>query len=195
LNAPGGTDDRLMRSFIAVELPNETRQELQEMAMQLRRAGIRASWVRPESMHLTLRFLGEIDEDQANAAGGMLARECRGTPPFACAVEGAGAFPNLHQPAVIWAGVGPLDGGLAEIQAIAERAAANIGLKPEKRPFRPHLTLGRVRRPDEAGGLMRALAPLADFRGTPFTVTGVTLFSSTLTPQGAVYERIRECRF
>ena len=55
--------------------------------MQLRRAGIRASWVRPESMHLTLRFLGEIDEDQANAAGGMLARECRGTPPFACAVE------------------------------------------------------------------------------------------------------------
>lgn len=184
-----------MRSFIAVELPNETRQELQGMAMQLRGAGIRASWVRPESMHLTLRFLGEIDEDQASAAGEWLARECRGTSPFACAVEGAGAFPNLHQPAVIWAGVGPLDGGLAEIQAIAERAAAHIGLTPEKRPFRPHLTLGRVRRPDEVGDLKRALAPLTEFRGTPFTVTGVALFSSTLTPNGAVYERIRECRF
>ncbi len=185
----------LMRCFIAVELPGETRAELQEMAGQLRRAGIRASWVRPENLHLTLRFLGEIDEDQVQAAGERLERDSRGRSPFVLALDGAGAFPNPRRASVIWAGVGPLVGGLSEIQALTERVAAGIGLKPENRPFRPHLTLARVRRPAEAGELGRALAALADFRGKPFTVTGVTLFSSTLTPRGAVYERIRECAF
>ncbi|HOF41059.1 MAG TPA: RNA 2',3'-cyclic phosphodiesterase [Candidatus Hydrogenedentes bacterium] len=184
-----------MRCFIAVELPGETRAELQEMAGQLRRAGIRASWVRPENMHLTLRFLGDIDEDQVQMAGERLDRDCRGISPFSLVVESAGAFPNPRRPSVIWAGVGPLDGGLSELQAVTEQVATGIGLKPEKRPFRPHLTLARVRRPEEAGDVGHALAILANFRGEAFAVSGVTLFSSTLTPKGAVYKRIRECVF
>ena len=184
-----------MRAFIAIELPEETKQELQELAGQLRRAGIRASWVKPDRMHLTLRFLGEIDEDQAETIAGHLVREYSGRAPFECAVEGAGAFPNVRRPSVLWAGVGPLEGGLADIQAVAEQAASGAGLKPERRRFRPHLTLGRIRKPEAAGHLGRALAPLRTFRGKPFPVRGVTLFSSTLTPEGPVYERIQECVF
>jgi 2'-5' RNA ligase len=184
-----------MRCFIAIELPEEAKQELQGMADQLRRAGVRAGWVRPDRMHLTLRFLGEIEEDQSRTAGEFLAHEYSGKNPFECAVQGAGAFPNVRRPSVIWAGVGPLEGGLAEIQALAEEAAAKIGLKPEKRPFHPHLTLGRIRKPEAAGHLGRALVPLKQFQGERFLVAGVTLFSSTLTPKGPIYDRIRECRF
>lgn len=195
-SAPGAVrEEAVMRTFVAVELPGETRRELQDLIEQLRRSGIRAAWVRPDRMHLTLRFLGEIAEDQVVAIGEMLARGCAGRSPFECAVQGAGAFPNVRRPNVIWAGVGPLEGGLGEVQALAEAAALRVGLKPENRPFRPHLTLGRIRRPEEAGHLGRALAPLTEFRGRGFLVTGVTLFSSTLKPTGPVYERIRECDF
>jgi len=140
-----------MRTFIAIELPEATRRELQGMVEHLRRSGIRASWVRPDRMHLTLRFLGEIDDDQAGIAGEFLAKGCSGISAFECAVQGAGAFPDVRHPSVIWAGVGPLEGGLSEVQTVAEKAAASIDLKPENRPFRPHLTLGRIRRPEEAG--------------------------------------------
>jgi 2'-5' RNA ligase len=184
-----------MRTFIAVELPEETKEELQGLARQLRRAGIHASWVKSDRMHLTLRFLGEIDEDQAETVADYLARGYAGRTSFECAVEGVGAFPNVRRPNVVWAGVGPLEGGLADTQAIAEQAALEIGLKPERRRFRPHLTLGRIRKPEQAGHLGRALAPLRSFRGKEFSVGGVTLFSSTLTPEGPIYERLREYDF
>jgi len=184
-----------MRTFIAVELPEQTKQELQGMAEELRRAGVHAAWVRPDRIHLTLRFLGEIEEEQARAVGEFLARECCGTNPFECALQGVGAFPNVRRPSVIWAGVGPFEGGLADTQRIAEHAAASIGLKPEKRPFCPHLTLGRIRRPEKADQLRHALEPLKRFRGREFCVDGVILFSSTLTPKGPIYERVRECNF
>lgn len=184
-----------MRAFIAVELPEQTKLELVDMAAQLRRCGVRASWVRPERMHLTLRFLGEISEDQVEAAGEFLASGYAGREVFACHVHGAGAFPNVRRPNVLWAGIEPLEGGLAETQAVAEEAAQRIGLKAERRRFHPHLTLGRIRRPETAGDVGRALRPLTEFRGAHFFVDGVSLFSSTLTPDGPVYERIQECRF
>ena len=184
-----------MRAFIAVELPDQTKQELVDMAAQLRRSGVRASWVRPERMHLTLRFLGEIGEDQAEAAGEFLASAYAGRDVFECRLHGAGAFPNARRPNVLWAGIAPLEGGLAETQAVAEEAAQRIGLKAERRSFHPHLTLGRIRRPEKAGDVSRALRPLAEFCGAHFLVDGASLFSSTLTPDGPIYERIRECRF
>jgi 2'-5' RNA ligase len=176
-------------------LPESAKAELAKMAGDLRQAGVKASWVKPDRMHLTLRFLGEATPEQVEAVGDYLERAYAEQSGFECAVEGAGAFPNARRPSVIWAGVGPLEGGLDEVQTVAEEAAQSAGFAREKRAFRPHLTLGRVRRRKEAGDLAQALIPLQSFRGEKFDVKGVTLFSSTLTPQGPVYERLREIKF
>lgn len=183
-----------MRTFIAIELPPAIGSALAALIERLRRSGVRAAWVRPENIHLTLRFLGEIDEASANRLGERLALSYQDVKPFHLFVRGAGVFPNLRRPAVLWAGVEPLEGGLRQVQSIAESGAAFIGLAAEARLFNPHLTIARIRDPREAGSLDEYIASERGFDGGAFHVAGVSLFSSQLTPKGPVYRRLREFR-
>lgn len=176
-----------MRTFIAIELPGEIKEALAGLVGRLRQSDVRASWVTPERMHLTLRFLGEIETVDAEKLGELLAARYAALKPFTLRVAGTGAFPSLGRPSVVWVGVGPLVGGLADAQSIAEEGAWAIGAAPEKKPFHPHLTLGRVR--DD-----RALEPLVErlkredgFDAGEFAVRAVSLFSSQLRPQGPIY--------
>ncbi|MCP4640452.1 MAG: RNA 2',3'-cyclic phosphodiesterase [bacterium] len=184
-----------MRSFVAVELPEAIRAELAALVRRLRDSGARASWVKPDRMHLTLRFLGDVTDDQLAAMGERLTQSLAGVSPFDLRVGGVGAFPNPRRPSVIWAGIQPMDGPLAEVQAACEDAARAIGLKGEKRPFRPHLTLARVRDHRDAGNLAPLLLREHTYDGGSFSVNGVSLFTSTLTPHGPIYDRVREISF
>ena len=180
-----------MRTFVAIELPEHIREAVGRLSARLRRSGARVSWVRPDRMHLTLRFLGDVTEEQSDSVGEHLAGACQGSEPFVLSVSGAGAFPNVRKPNVVWAGVRPLEGALARLQAAAEEAARQAGLAPEAKPFHPHLTLARIRDRRDLGDLVERLGTERAFEAGDFTVSGVALFSSQLTPKGPVYQRLR----
>ena len=183
-----------MRTFIAIELPDAIKAVLHELIGRLSKSGARAAWVRPEQMHLTLRFLGEITPADALRIEELLALRYERVKPFELHVRGAGAFPNIHRPSVVWAGI---IGGeaLDAVQMIAEEEACALGLPRERRPFKPHLTLARIKEAEQGKRLASFLSRERDFDGGAFQVAGVSLFSSELTPQGPIHRRLREYPF
>jgi 2'-5' RNA ligase len=184
-----------VRTFIAIELPEEVRSAIGALSTRLRAADARATWVRPENVHLTLRFLGDLDGERIGTISGILAGAYKGMTPFTLCVRGTGVFPNPRRPSVVWAGVETLEGGLAQAQLAAESAARAIGLPPEEKRFHPHLTLARIRDGRAAGPLIEALEREQGFDGGEFTVRSVSLFSSRLTPHGSIYSRVQEFVF
>jgi 2'-5' RNA ligase len=173
------------------------RQELWDALASLRerRAGLPVKWVRPENIHLSLKFLGEVEDNREPELVAALQRaagsgnEPRPEPrPLTLQITGFGVFPDYHRPRVLWAGVTP-DPGLELLQHGVEQAFAPLGFPTEARAFRPHVTLGRAgrdARPRDFSGLEEILA------GTNFdatvTVTEVDLMQSTLQPNGPVYQ-------
>jgi len=188
---------REIRTFIAIELPRPIKAGLTELQDRLRaQAPPRAvRWVRPEGIHLTLKFLGRTPEGQIEDIVRALSSACAPFPPFACTVEGLGCFPNLHRPRVIWVGVQEPTGALSGLQRAIEEACAGLGFRRERRPFHPHLTLGRLQ--DRVSREERAVVSELIRRteaaslGT-MIARGVSLIRSDLRPGGAVYTTLRE---
>lgn len=184
-----------MRAFVAIELSRAVRQELETLVNRLKKSGVRASWTSPDTMHLTLRFLGDITEDQAQVLAARLREQYAVLDPFELMIVGTGAFPTLKRPNIVWAGVIPLDGPLSAAQSIAENAAQGIGLTPEKRKFHPHLTLARLKDPKTGGLLFPYLAREKAYSGGRFQVNGVSLYQSRLSPKGAKHTRLESFPF
>jgi RNA 2',3'-cyclic 3'-phosphodiesterase len=186
-----------MRTFIAIELPEETRDALSRMGSQLCKNGMNGSWVKPENMHLTLRFYGDIEADAALRLGAFLGEALTPQIQLTLLARGIGAFPSIRKPSIIWAGLEHISGDLISLQRATERAAGEIGLPPETRIFHPHVTLVRLRRPPVGNEWAALLAPFQAENSIPefgqeFRVRNVVLFSSTLTLQGPIYRKIRE---
>jgi len=178
------------RLFIAVEVSPEVRAELTTVQQLLRQAGAAVRWVAPDAMHLTLHFLGETPVALIPQLEAALGAALAGQATFGLQLDGAGAFPNLRRPNVIWAGIGGAVRELALVHAALGGALESLGLPRETRPFRAHLTLGRVRREttpaqlERLGAAIRSLAPLAP---VAWTVERAVLFRSELRPSGPVY--------
>lgn len=184
-----------MRCFLAIELPHEVIHRLSQLSTRLRCCPVRASWVRPEHMHLTLRFLGEIVDAQAECITNTLQNALLATRPFTLLAQAVGAFPNLRRPSIVWAGVGPLTGPLETVQAHCERAAQSAGVAPESKPFHPHITVARIKDHRPPVDLTQAIERERTFAAGEFTVRGVSLFRSDLTPRGPSYTRLEEFLF
>ena len=150
---------------------------------RLRFSGARLTWVKPDAMHLTLRFLGEVDAEPLGRFGKLLSEGYEGLSPFELRICGTGAFPNGRRPSVLWVGVEPSAGPLTRVQEVAERAAREIGLAAEDRAFHPHLTVARVKDPREGAKALPYWEREQGFEAGAFAVDGVTLFSSRLTPR------------
>lgn len=183
-----------MRAFIAIEIPDAVRESMGALRDQWRDSGVRAAWVRPENMHLTLRFLGEVSHDQVARLRETLDTAYAAMPALCLAIRGAGAFPNPRRPSVLWVGVHALSGDLAAAQQCAEDAARGIGLAADNKAFHPHITLARIRDARQAGPVQELVAAAADFDGGAFAVETVSLFESELRPSGPLYRRLREFR-
>jgi 2'-5' RNA ligase len=186
---PGKTG---IRSFVAVELSDEVRQALaavqRDLKVQAPPGAVR--WTRPDSIHLTLQFLGDILPDQVEAIAGALRAACAGRAPFAFELAGAGVFPNLNRPRVVWVGVVEPSGALSALQQRVVQALAPLGFVPEERGFSPHLTIGRAAR-DAGSRDLAALGALVARAGIGslgrVAVNAVNLMKSDLKPDGAVY--------
>ncbi|MBA3672811.1 MAG: RNA 2',3'-cyclic phosphodiesterase [Gemmatimonadaceae bacterium] len=179
-----------MRLFLALDLDDDVRAAVDHAREPLRALEPSLAWVPSERLHLTLRFFGDVEPPVADAlvvAVGDVARQHR---PFGMVIEGLGAFPNFRRARVVWCGV-EHDPRLELLHHDVELAGERCGMEVEGRPFRPHVTVGRVRAPiEEARG--RALRRAA--RGVKLhqtqAVARITLYESTLAPDGARYRRV-----
>jgi RNA 2',3'-cyclic 3'-phosphodiesterase len=180
-----------VRTFISIHIPDTVRGDIGAMVDRLRpTAGADVKWVRPESLHLTLKFLGDLEEGRIAAVGTTVETAVSARPAFNVALGGTGAFPNPRRPSVLWIGV-PL--GAEPMAALAgeiESALAGLGFEREKRPFSAHLTIGRVRPAGNAGRTVERMEE-SGFKSDPFTVGAVHLMKSELQRSGAEYTVLR----
>lgn len=176
-----------MRLFIAVNLPDEMRNEIWDTAASLRENGNAIRWAASEAIHVTLKFLGEVPADREDAVGRALEMSVSGVGPFALPLAGFGAFPNARRANVIWVGCEAVS-PLRLLHRNVEEKMGEIGFPHETRTFHPHLTLGRVRRHAEPSQVKRVtdLFERLDFAGE-VPVSSVELMQSELTPSGANY--------
>ena len=179
-----------MRTFVAVDLPENLKAELRIRQETLKRAAQGGRWVRPEGIHLTLKFLGEISEEQSGQVTESLSQVPR-FEAFSVEVKGFGFFPNSRRPRVLWVGV---EGGepLAALAAEVEKSLQAVGFPPEARPFKPHLTLARFRFPRPQPGLAKELSATHSPSLGHLTVSQFSLIESRLNPQGAEYRKIAD---
>jgi len=191
-----------LRTFIAIELDQELRTTLTGIQARLRGAvpprAVR--WVQPEGIHLTLKFLGDTLSDKVEQVKSALAQATEQVPAFTITVGGVGCFPDARRPRVVWVGVQEPSGSLARLWQAVESQVAPLGFPTEKRPFSPHLTLGRVQRYASSGEVRdigQAVAALAaEMAGTQdaMAVSTVAYIKSDLRPSGAVYTTLVEAR-
>jgi len=184
-----------MRAFIAIDLPGWIRDRLREVQDKLKgNQGGNISWSRPDGIHLTIKFLGDVEEGKIKEIGKVLERIAEGITPFRLLVEGVGAFPTISSPRVIWVGVKTEGENLLVLQKGLEEGLAQLGFEKETRPFQPHLTLGRIRYLEDKKGLVESYRALGDIKLGGFLVEGIILFKSELKPTGAVYTKLKEVR-
>jgi 2'-5' RNA ligase len=177
-----------MRAFIAIDLPDTVRAALADAQQQFRGACPEARWTRPEGIHLTLKFLGEISDAQAKQI--VEALDLVGAfESIPVEVKGFGFFPQPKRPRVFWAGV-TAPPALGELAARVETHLEKVGFAREDRVFSPHLTLARFQVPRPQPALEAAVAAKAGASLGKFEVSGFYLFESKLSPQGAQYRKV-----
>lgn len=186
-----------MRSFIAIDLPVRIKDSLCRLQDEIRQSAARVSWVKPAAMHLTMKFLGEIDERQIEAIAAAIRDIALKKAGFDIKLDTLGAFPQLHAPRIIWVGVKQGGAQLENIAAELEEALDKLGIASEERRFHPHITIGRVRDDTKRKELSGRLLELKDklLSAEAFRANKIGLFKSELTPQGPIYELLKETSF
>jgi len=181
----------LIRAFIAIELPEGLKKELSGLESLLKKTSPPVvKWVDPNSIHITLKFLGEISEDSIDELMLALEESAQGDPPFKLEASDVGAFPDLRRAQVVWVGIkGEVD-KIARLQKRIESNTKQLGFPRESRVFTPHLTIGRVRNEASLTERERLGKILSETKFTALTnieTAAVNLMKSQLTPTGAIY--------
>jgi len=180
-----------IRSFIAMELPEEAKKGLARLRKELERDEHRfVKWVDPGGIHLTLKFLGSIPSKRVTEITEAMGKAAQGISPFHLEISGLGAFPSLRQARVFWVGIGGELDKLSRLQQNIDSALAALGFAKEERSFVPHLTLARIRQ----GASPLERKSFGDIVGSTFfedkyhvEVEAISLMRSQLTPAGAIY--------
>jgi 2'-5' RNA ligase len=178
-----------LRSFIAIELPETVRSALAEFQQDLKKYGADVRWIKPENIHLTLKFLGNIEEDRVESIAEKIRGACGIHNGFELEISGTGVFPNKRSPRVLWAGVIINDTVMALHKGI-EGGMGALGFEREKRRFSPHLTLGRFRSLRGKQAVLDIMDSCREKRFGIMDVNSVLLMRSDLSPKGAKYTKI-----
>ncbi|MBM3244518.1 MAG: RNA 2',3'-cyclic phosphodiesterase [Candidatus Omnitrophica bacterium] len=184
-----------MRAFIAIPIPEQTKKHLLLLQEKLKGYGADVKWVQTDNIHLTLKFLGEVDEDNLSKVYRAIENAVKETCAFSADIASLGAFPKIDYPKVIWVGIRQGEKETKEIAGLLEEEIEKTGIPKEKREFESHITIGRVRSLKNLKDLSTRLNEFTDyFEGTDmnFMVSKIVLFKSTLSPKGPTYEAIKE---
>jgi len=181
-----------IRTFVAIPLSSQIRSHLEDVLRSLRSLSCDVKWVRPEAIHLTLKFLGYVEEtviaDIARAVQGKV----EPLRPWSVRVRTMGTFPSLRNPRVVWIGLDDPSGQILQVQEQIEEGICRLGFARETRAFTPHLTLGRVRSARGKQDLVSYLIDTREIDLGSFEVNRIVLYRSDLRPAGAVYTELRE---
>lgn len=178
-----------IRTFVAVPVPLEVTRPLATFAREVGPEAGRIRWVDPESMHLTLFFLGDVEGDRVPSIEEALERASAGVRPFTARLDGVGAFPDLDRPRVIWVGISEGAQQLEELKKAVDEVLEPLGFEPDRRPFHPHLTLGRVKQAGRRGAVAGAASSWS-FPAGSWTVDRLVFYQSILTRKGAIYQQL-----
>ena len=184
----------MIRSFLAIELPRTILKKIEGVQKDLKASNADVRWVHPEKIHLTLKFFGAVEESKIEAIARSIDEPVRTTFPFLLKARGVGAFPNLKNPRVIWMGLVDDEEILSSFQKRLETEMEKAGVEPEERPFRPHLTLGRVNSSRGKNELAARIDPRREEEFGSFQVEKVVLFRSDLRPTGPIYTPLKELK-
>lgn len=191
---PANTDSlkaAMWRLFLAVPLPENVRAEIEDISTRLQK-GVqftrsRPSWVNVHSIHLTLAFLGNTPQARVEPIREAAARVAAAFSPLRIEIKRLGVFPDWHHPRVLWAGMRERTHQLETMQRALSDALAPIGFQPDNKPFRPHLTLARIKSLTGIEALRSIVESHQDYRVTPFEAGELVLFRSELHPAGAIH--------
>lgn len=184
-----------MRAFIAIELPQEIKNRLTEIQNLLKKSGADVKWVKPENIHLTLKFLGEIDKEKLIKIVEIIEDTAGNNAPFQIRLFSLGAFPKIEFPRVIWIAIDKGDKETKRLAKELEEKIEKLGIPIEKRGFSSHITIGRVRSLLNKDRLAKVLKESENYFGgenIEFGARKITLFKSTLSSSGPVYEVLKE---
>lgn len=184
-----------IRTFIALELPPSVISLLEKVQEDLKSMGLPAKWVRPENIHLTLKFIGNINPGDIDKIGGAMMDAVDDFAAITLVAGGVGVFPGIKRPRVIWVGLGGQVQLLFAMQRVLEDNLAALGFKEEKRPFKGHLTLGRFRQTVNPNTIRQIMREHANLYSEEFTARRIILFKSDLKPTGAVYSQLMNFAF
>ena len=180
-----------IRSFLAFELPPDIKREVARISVEVKKSGIEAGWVKPGNIHLTIVFMGDVNEKDIPAIISRIDNTVGEYEPFKISLGGMGVFPDVRKPRVLWLG---LDGEIERLSSLRDDLQKPLevyGIKQEKRAFRPHLTLGRFRKPvKDRDALEKIIDAYKDISGPDGKLDELILFKSELKPGGPVYTRI-----
>jgi len=184
----------MIRSFISINLPDEIKKRLSEIISDLKKHDADIKWVSPDSIHLTLKFLGNIEASIAATIIEKLQKKIASYEPFYIKIAGVGCFPSEKRPRVIWVGIEGPD-TIRRLQTDIETEMSGLGFEPEDRPFSPHLTIGRVRSMRGMAGVMNRFRDFSNADLGSMEVSGIHLMKSDLKPSGAIYSVLGDIQF
>ena len=185
------SNNETWRVFCAIELPSLVLEKISEHITRLRAAApdSPASWSRPENVHLTLKFIGEIAQIRVSDLSQAAANAVAGFSPFEIVIKETGSFPKRGTPRVFWIGIEDHSGQLAQLQAKLEEECLRLGFEKEVRAFNPHLTIARGRKPQGARALATAHKEMG-FPSTEVCVNQLSVIRSELSSKGSNYTTI-----
>lgn len=178
----------VIRTFICIEIPGLIAERIDRLQKTLRQIDAQVSWTKPSNIHLTLKFLGSVEVSRIERVGKSVERAAAAISPFEVEVGGTGCFPSPRSPRVLWVGISIVPEDLKQLFARIEDELAREGFAREKRKFSPHLTIGRIRTPDNAALVAEALIATG-FTPETFNATEVIVMRSDLKPTGSIYTR------
>ena len=176
-----------IRTFIAVDLTKPIRDRAVALQRLLARSGAEVNWVEPENLHVTLLFLGEVEDREAGRICRIASESTKQLPAFTMTIEGIGCFPNSRRPRIIWLGVGEGAAALINLHDELELPLAELGYRREERRYTPHVTLGRVKSEHSTQKLTDELGTQGGWQGGATTVREISVMASELTSRGPVY--------
>ena len=183
-----------IRTFVAIELPHRVIASIAEIQSRFKEYGFNIRWVRPENIHLTLKFLGNIAPEAVEKVCEAVSKAVSASGPLSLEAAGVGVFPHMRRPRVVWVGITGHTAGLRVLQKKVDAELLSIGFPKERRPFNGHLTLGRVKGSIPAKRFQEAFDRCSDFHAGSFLVDELILFKSDLKSTGSEYTRLCQMR-
>ena len=177
----------LIRTFIAVTLSEEIKKEIKKAQDEMKQLVDGVRWVMPERLHITLKFLGDIQKEQISDISSAISKCCTGKQPFNLSIKGLGVFPNINKARIIWAGIDEGFEPLSQLACLMDEEFSKMGFENEQKPFKAHITLGRVKDFAKLDKFASGIKAYNEFVFGSETVKSITVMQSELHREGPVY--------